>query len=137
MMTRFMFSLLLLTLAVGCTREPVPVPSTAVPRTTVARSTLPPDAATPIGQLIAFLQSKGIGGEYAALPVTSVAGVTQRGSFKGKGFAVTFYHFNDADLASSVAAEGMNGRTCYANGKLVMEAPMADDALVQAFIAYQ
>src|SRR4051812_15084045 len=104
------FMLLWSTQLVGCSCEKKPVPGPAVvPRTTAVRSTAPPDAASPIGQMIAFLQAKGFGGEYVALPTTSVAGVTQSGSFKGKGFAVTLYHFNDPNLASSTASAGING----------------------------
>jgi len=133
-----MTGLLLSCLALGCNRQNNPgVPQTVVTRTTTTRTTVPPPADSPMGQLIAFLQSKGFAGEYVALPGGKVDGAGERGSFQGKGFGVTFYRFADPNLASSTAATGINDRKCYANGPFVMEVGMADEGLVNAFLAYQ
>jgi hypothetical protein len=137
-MRSILASLLAASLLIGCNREQnLGPPRTVVTRTTTTSTTVPPAADSPIGALISFLQTKGFVGEYVAIPTNSVIGAGAGGSFKGKGFAVTFYHFADPNLASSVAAAGINGRQCYANGPLLMEVAMADEAFVQAFLSYQ
>tara|TARA_R110000824_G_scaffold311766_3_gene498898 strand:+ start:2409 stop:2768 length:360 start_codon:yes stop_codon:yes gene_type:complete len=90
-----------------------------------------PDTRT-VGDLVEHFKANGIDGQFQQ-KFAGLIGASDGCGYRGEGFSVEFYTFDDVSKAESLEKTGMYGTDCIRNGSFVLVPHEATDDILKAF----
>ncbi len=84
------------------------------------------------GDLVEHFKANGIDGQFQQT-FAGLIGASEGGRYRGEGFSVEFYVFDDVSKAESLKKTGMSGTDCIRNGSFVLVPHKASDDILKAF----